>query len=351
MTSILDAERETLKLRLLSIAVIAAGLYTRREDLGESLLLFTGLIVLYLVYTLSLRRFIIPMIRTRYLVYGMIIIDAIVLLLFMDIVGGFDSNLFVLFPVFIIFYAIYLDYVSSFFAATVISFALVGYAFFKEPAGVSRGTVLAFQVPLFFLLAYSSGFLAKRASQEREKREALQELIRIESGTRGLREIVNVINRAIELYDDWSSSFTNQTPEKEAVEKLRFSLSIDSQYALAHYSFGRVYAETGQLNRAAEAYARSLSLDPNLVESYRGLSEVLIRQGRFESALDLAEKYAEASQSCWEAFQNLAVIYLELGMVEESRVAEDRAVALSVGEDREALTTFFSRMRGEAALR
>ncbi|MBM2826072.1 MAG: tetratricopeptide repeat protein [Dehalococcoidia bacterium] len=351
MAVILEAERETLKLRLLAIAAIAFGLYTRRQDLGDTLLLFAGLILVYLVYALSLKRFIIPVIRTRYLVYGMIVIDAAVLVLFMDMAGGLESNLFVLFPVFIIFYAIYLDYFSSFFAAIVLSFALVGYAVFTEPIGVSRGTMVAFQVPLFFLLAYFSGFLAKRATQEKEKRETLQELIRIESGTRGLREIVNVINRAIDLYEDWSAGYLNQTPEKEAIEKLQFSLSIDSQYALAHYAFGRVYAETGQLNRAVEVYTRATTLDPNLIEAQRGLSEVLVRQGRFEAALDPAERFAEASQQEWEAYQNLAVIYSELGREEESRSAGERALTLSSGDDREALRIFFSRMWGEAAQR
>ncbi len=347
MTVILEAERETLKLRLLAIAAIAAGLYTRQQQTSEYVLIAAAIICIYLVYALALRRFIIPLVNTEYFVYAMIVIDALVLLFALHTAGGLESNLFVLFPVYIILYAIYLDYYSAFFAATVISFLLAGYALFSQITSFTTATAVAFQVPLLFLLAYLSGFLARRAKNERQKREALQDLIRIESGTRGLREIVSVINRAVDIYEEWTSNYVSQTPEKEAIEKLRFSLSIDAQYALAHYAFGVLYSQTGQLSRALDAFAKAINLDPNLVEAYRGLSEVLIRMGRFQEALDSAQQYASAAQHEWQAHQNLALIYNELGMIEESRQAEDVAISLSTEETRDDLQTFFHRMRGE----
>lgn len=354
MEALVTAERETLKLRLLAIAAVAAGLYLRQNEIlrqPETLFFVVGLAIIYLVYTLSILSFLIPRVKTRYVVYAMIMVDAAVMIVAMHLAGGLQSNIFILFPLFVIFYAIHLDYFSSFFAATVISFGIAGYAFFFEPGagGFSTGTVVALQVPMLFLLAYFSGFLARRATQEREKREALQEFIRIESGTKGLREVVRVINRALELYEEWVISQAGRTPEKEAVEKLRFSLSIDAQYALAHYTFGRTYVETGQLSRAVEAFRRAVALDPHLLEAYHGLSEALLRQGRFEEALEPAVKYGEASQQDWIAHQNLAVIYDALNMPAECATAQEQALAVSTGEDREALVTFFDRLRAEKA--
>lgn len=345
-----EAERETLKLRLLAIAAVVAGLYMRQREIlrqPETFFFVLGLAIVYLAYTLALQSLIIPRIKTPYIVYGMILVDAAALLIAMHLAGGLQSNIFILFPVFVIFYAIHSDYSSSFFAATVISFALAGYAFFAEPRDFSAGKIVALQIPSFFLLAYFSGFLARRTTREREKREALQELIRIESGTKGLREIVQVMERGLELYEEWHRSYAHRTPEKEAVEKLRFSLSIDAQYALAHYAFGRIYAESGQLTRATEAFRKAIALGPNLPEAYGGLCEALMRQGRFEEALEPAVRYAEAAQQDWVAHQHLAVIYDELGMDEESRAAQDKAMAVSGSEDREALEVFFSRLRQE----
>lgn len=348
MEALLEAERETLKLRLLAIAAVIAGLYMRQEEILlriEVLYLILGLSTLYLVYTLSLRPIILPRIRTPHVVYGMIIIDVAVLLFAMHLAGGLQSNVFIIFPLVIMFYAIHLDYVSSFFTATVVSFAMAGYAYFAEPEAFGIGNFIAFQIPALFVLAYFSGFLARRATEEREKRVALQEFIRIESGTKGLREVVRVINRTLEIYEEWVDSHASSSPEKEAIEKLQFSLSVDAQYALAHYAFGRTYAETGQLGRAVEAYGKAIALDPNLLESYRGLSEALLRQGRFQEALEPALKYAEGSQHDWVAYQNLVVIYDELNMAEECDQAQRRALAVSTGEDKEALETFFTRMR------
>src|SRR3990167_230567 len=206
MEGILQAEHETLKLRLLAIAAVMAGLYMRQEELLlriEVLFLILGLTALYLVYTLSLPTIILPRIRTTYVIYGMIIIDVAVLLTAMHLAGGLQSNIFILFPLIVIFYAIHLDYVSSFFAATVVSFAMAGYAYFADLENFGVGTVVAFQVPALFVLAYFSGFMARRATKEREKREALQEFIRIESGTKGLREVVRIINGTLEIYEDW----------------------------------------------------------------------------------------------------------------------------------------------------
>lgn len=348
MEAIAEAEREVLKLRLLAIAAVVAGLYMRQREIlrqPETFFFVLGLAIVYLAYTLSLPTLIIPRFKSRYIVYGTILVDAAALLIAMHLAGGLQSNIFILFPVFVIFYAIHSDYSSSFFAATVISFALSGYAFFAEPRDFSTGKILALQIPSFFLLAYFSGFLARRATREKEKREALQEFIRFESGTKGLREVVRVMERALDVYEEWYRSYAHPTPEKEAAEKLRFSLSIDAQYALAHYAFGRIYAESGQLARAAEAFRRAIAVHPNLPEAYGGLCEVLMRQGRFEEALEPAVRYAAAAQQDWVAHQHLAVIYNELGMDEESRAAQEKAVAVSGSEDREALEVFFSRLR------
>lgn len=353
MASILEAEQEALKLRLLAIVAVLAGLYAQQHEIlrdSDRLPFVAGLAVAYLLYTLSLRSLILPRIRTRYVVYGMIMIDVAVLTVAMHLAGGLQTNVFILFPLIVIFYAIHLDYVSSFFAAAVISFTMATYTFATNPEGSGFGSIVALQAPLFFMLAYFGGFLARRTTHEREKREALEELIHIESGTKGLREVVRVINRTLELYEDWVDSHVSQTPEKEAMEKLRFSLNLDAQYALAHLAFGKTYAETGQLGRAAEAYHRALALDPRLSEAYRGLSEALLRQGRFQEALDPAMKYAEVASQDWVAHKNLAVIYTELNMSKECRDAEEMALAVSTGEDREALAAFFERLPAQESL-
>lgn len=175
MAHILEAERINLNLRLLAIAVAAAVLYNRQAEMAGALVPAIALVLAYLIYALSLTRFIIPRFRTRYLVYGMIVVDVAVLLPALRMAGGLESSMFIFFPVLIILYSIYLDYLSSFFAATVVSLSLLGYSILTQPVTSSVLVILAFQVALFYLLAYLSGFLArkeaKKAALEREMQE------------------------------------------------------------------------------------------------------------------------------------------------------------------------------------
>lgn len=341
MERILETERETLKLRLLAVAAAVAGLYLRQREVA--LLPALALAASYLIYALLLRTVIIPRVRSQYLVYIMMLIDAAALTSALHLAGGIQSSIFILFPLFIIYYAIYFAYVSSLAAATIVTFAFVGYAYLTGQARASD-SFLAFQIPLFYLLAVFSGYLARKELEEREKKEALQEFIRIESGAKGLMEVARTINRTLELYEEWASRYASRGAYKEAVERLQFSLNIDAQYALTHYLFARVYAETGQVKNASEAFRRATELDPHLYEAYKGLAETLVRQGLYAEALAPAQRYADMMGQDWVGHQTLAVIYHELGMEDKSQSEAERAIALSPAEDREAVQSFFQRL-------
>ena len=350
MDAIVDAEREVLKLRLFATLAALTSLVLRQPETLrriEETLLFVGLTLLYLAYTLSLRSLLLPRVKSVSVVYVMIVVDTAFLLAATHWAGGLRSNLFVLFPVIIVFYAIHLNYRTSFFAAIVTSFTLAGYGLLADFKGLSTSPVLTIQIPLHFLLAYFSGYLAHRATEEKGKPQDVQQFIRIERGASGLRDVVRVFNRTLELYEEWMASYITSTSEKESVAKLQFSLSVDAQYALTHYAFAKIYSQSGQLNRAEEALRRSILLDPNLLDAYRDLSQVLLRAGRFEEALEPAKRYAQATENDWVAHQNLAVIYHELRMADMRDASQDRALAVSTGEDREALLAFFERLRGE----
>ena len=179
MDAILDTEREVLKLRLVAI-LAALGTVVLDQPAAlrriEGIFLFVGLALVYLVYTLSLRSRLLPRLKSVSVVYAMIVVDTAFLLAATHWSGGFGSSLFVLFHVIVILYAIHLNYRTSFFAATVTSLALAGYGLLVDFNALSTGPVLTIQIPLLFLLAYFSGYLAHRATEEKGKRRDLQQL-------------------------------------------------------------------------------------------------------------------------------------------------------------------------------
>lgn len=173
--SVPEAERETSNLRLLATAAIAAGIYSQQAEAVERVLSGLLIVLAYVLWCISLRRFAISRIRSSLLVYGMVIVDAAFLIFALDATGGIQSTFIILFPVFILIYAIYSGYRASFFAASVISVFLVMYSNFVIKQGMNAQATLSYQVPLFFVLAYFGGFLVKRTSLEREKRNEFVE--------------------------------------------------------------------------------------------------------------------------------------------------------------------------------
>jgi tetratricopeptide (TPR) repeat protein len=342
MRRILDVEQETLKLRLLALCATVAGLYFQQRQIN--ILPAVILATTYLVYAVLLRSVILRRVSFPFVIYGMLLIDTATVTAALHLSGSLQSSVFILYPLLIIYYAIYFAYATSIAAATVVSIAFAGYATLRGQETVSGG-YMALQVALFLLLAIFSGYLAKREQEEREKKEALQEFIRIESGAKGLMEVAKIINRTLDLYDRWAESYAAREASKEATEKLQFSLSLDAQYALIHFLFGRVYADTGQLPAAIEAFRKAIELDPKLFDAYHMLSETLIRQGAYNQALEPGRRYAEANQMDWVAHQNLAIIYHELGDERKAREEADRAIALSPSEQREALEIYLSRLQ------
>ncbi|MBI2304221.1 MAG: winged helix-turn-helix domain-containing protein [Chloroflexi bacterium] len=193
---ILKTESETLKFRLATLLVASAALLWFQREVA--LLPAVTLVFVYLAYLLALRYYILPRFASPYTVIGMVIVDAVMLSTAMFITGGVVSPLFILFPVFIIYYSIYLGYVSSLAAATAFS---LGYGILIIVQGAENlvGGLVAIQVPLFYFLAVFSGYLAQKRFREREEKEVLQQILRVENRARGLLEAAKSISRTLEL--------------------------------------------------------------------------------------------------------------------------------------------------------
>ncbi len=196
MELILRTERDTRKFRLLALLVAVAGMYLRqnRVDIWPAVYLAAA----YLVYLTFFGPLVLPRVHSPSIVYGMTVVDAVALTVALRIAGGLDSALFILLPLFIIYYSIYLGYASSLFAATVFSLGYVGvYLWLGHQA--SAGPIIAVQVPFLYLLAVFSGHLAGRRLQERKEKEELQELIRLEKGAKSLIEVARGLTQSLKL--------------------------------------------------------------------------------------------------------------------------------------------------------
>ncbi|MBI4215976.1 MAG: winged helix-turn-helix transcriptional regulator [Chloroflexi bacterium] len=194
-TVFLDVAKGTLRLRLLGALVLALALFLFQESLPS--LLFAGGIVLYLIYIGVLYLWVIPRFYFPSLIYGMVLVDTALAVLLLAAFGVGSAAVIVL-PLLIIFYAMHLAYIGSLLTATLGSLAYAAIVILRQEPGFII-LQAAYQIPLFYLVAIFTGYLAQQRLKEREERLTLQEMVLVEKGTQNLLALVRTLQHDLSL--------------------------------------------------------------------------------------------------------------------------------------------------------
>jgi len=94
-----------------------------------------------------------------------------------------------------------------------------------------------------------------------------------------------------------------------------------------YYSALDLMAE-GQLEKAVAAYQDSINADPAFTEAMHGLARVLQDLGRFDEAIEVANKIAEIDPDDVLAHTSLSVLYQKKGMIPEAEAEGAKARVL-----------------------
>lgn len=187
-------EKETRKFRLLALAFVIAGVYLFPELPFFPIL---GLFLSYFIYILLLPGFILNKVKNPNIIYGMIGIDALFLGAGLYLMG-IESPIFILLPLFVLYYSFFFGYKSAIFSAIIFSLVYSGLTLVREEAKAAAN-IIAIQVPFLFILALLCGYLAKRRLEERREKEELQEIIRVERQAKELLEVAKGIGQAYDM--------------------------------------------------------------------------------------------------------------------------------------------------------
>jgi DNA-binding winged helix-turn-helix (wHTH) protein len=127
----------------------------------------------------------------------MILVDALFLGLLQYTSGTASSLIMVLYPLMVPFYAVYAGYGSAFFTATLMLFvfAVTQWGGGRIPV---NGVQLS-QIPLYYLLAALTGYMAQGRLRRLEEQESLQRLVRLENEARSLSGAVRTIQESADL--------------------------------------------------------------------------------------------------------------------------------------------------------
>ncbi|MBI4288075.1 MAG: winged helix-turn-helix domain-containing protein [Chloroflexi bacterium] len=193
---ILRTERATFNYRLLAVVVLALGLYVQRATIAT--LPAAILLIVYLTYNMLLGRLVLPRVRSANVVYAMAAVDTMALSGGLYLAGGPGGALFFLFPLYIVYYAMFLGYRSALFSAITFSLAYAALHFITSRTG-EISSIIAVQIPFLFLVAVLAGYLSARRLEERREKEELQEFIRVQAHAQSLAETAKALQKTWEI--------------------------------------------------------------------------------------------------------------------------------------------------------
>jgi tetratricopeptide (TPR) repeat protein len=103
--------------------------------------------------------------------------------------------------------------------------------------------------------------------------------------------------------------------------------------ALAHFVEGMGFEESGEMERALEAYRKVLNVDPGQSELASRVAGLLIQQDDFPQAIDVLKDAIKANPNNAEPYQQLAFIYTRyLKRTDQAIEYANRAIALNPGD-------------------
>ena len=116
--------------------------------------------------------------------------------------------------------------------------------------------------------------------------------------------------------------------------------------ATTYYKLGTYYTKRGEFNKAATAFNKSLSLNPNDAKAYANLGFVYIGQKDFEHALTACKRAAELDPDLAEAHTNLGIVYYKMGMQEAA--AEEWKTVLRLEPTNERVRSLLQKLNSES---
>ncbi|MEP6533704.1 MAG: tetratricopeptide repeat protein [Bryobacteraceae bacterium] len=120
------------------------------------------------------------------------------------------------------------------------------------------------------------------------------------------------------------------TGEMDAgLRELKTALELEPGNARAHLNLGSVYLQTGQEPAARQEFERALELDPWLAEAHNNLGSMLAKDEKFEDAARHLQLAVDLEPDYLEAIFNLGLALRNLNRIDDALKAFRRAAELA----------------------
>lgn len=152
------------------------------------------------------------------------------------------------------------------------------------------------------------------------------------------------LNKALEIKDDdihllnnIATIYGNMEDYSNSIRMYNKLIAKDSLFEGAHVNLGLLYAEIDSLIKAEYHLTRAIDLigdEPYLLNNYGFLK---YKQGQYDNALNYISKSISLDSKNSYAYRNRALVYIELGLIEESceelKQAKEKGFKLNYGDE------------------
>jgi len=115
----------------------------------------------------------------------------------------------------------------------------------------------------------------------------------------------------------------------KAIEAYERSVKITPRQFETHLELGKLYVNKGEVNKAIEAYKKAIELEPNFFLAHGSLAKLYALAGMYDDAIVHAKKAIELEPNLWLAHYTLGSIYLDQGQNENAISLFERAIELN----------------------
>ncbi len=155
------------------------------------------------------------------------------------------------------------------------------------------------------------------------------------------------------LWNEWATIdlYLKGDPDA-ALKKLDESIRLDTQFDQTYLLIGDTYMNKKDLDKAAEAYQKVLTLRPDLAQAQGVLAYIYAQQGKLAEAIQANLKLinmSPADPNIWNTHKNLALLYQQTNDFPSAINQAQIAASTAPTNDRLQLQAYATQLRAQLA--
>jgi tetratricopeptide (TPR) repeat protein len=153
------------------------------------------------------------------------------------------------------------------------------------------------------------------------------------------------------LYRAWGEMLTDQREKAEklnqALEYYRQAETLSPHDPKIFNEWGLVHFAKGEYDQAIDKYQRSLSLNNRSIQTYLLLGDAYRASEDFAQAMEAYETAVEIAPDDFVGHKSLALLYEQMGRIEEALAEAGIARSLAPGNETTALDEFITHLQAQ----